>query len=131
MTMPPNSSRRSRFCSAALYSLTDRGPWTRGAILNRGEAFDHDRLDLLGGAHLGPDALQEVVAVEREHDHRSDGADRRRARAAAQQRDLAEVLPRPLLAHARLVDEHLDRAVLDDVEALGLVALGDDLRAGV
>src|SRR6476620_416792 len=117
MTRPPNSSRRSRFCSAALYSFTDRGPWTRCAILDGGEAFDHDRLDLLGGAHLRPDALQEVVALKGEHDHRGDRADRRRARAAAQQRDLAEVLPRPLLAHARLVDEHLDGAVLDDVEA--------------
>ena len=110
--------------------LHGTGPDTRRDP-SRGQALDHDGLRLARRPDLGAHALQEVIALERHHAHRRDGADRRRPRAAAQQRDLAEVLARTLLADLRVVDEHRDRAVLDHVEALGLVALGDDRLAGV
>ena len=63
------------------------------------------------------------------------GANGRPPRPAAQQCDLAEVLPAPVsvdvhLRAVRVLEEDLHLALRDDVQRVSLVALADDHGAG-
>src|SRR3954466_10643271 len=84
-----------------------------GASLRLGgrQALDYDGLRSMAAARVGADALEEVVTRERDHLHRRNGAHRRSALSAAQERDLAEVLACGLLTAQHSVDEDLHSAL--------------------
>src|SRR4051794_34492015 len=79
---------------------------------------------------MAGDGREEVVAVEREEVGVARRADRRGARHVPQERNLAEVRALALAPRWASVDEDLDLAPVDDVEAVTVVAAADQLVAG-
>src|SRR5258705_12737220 len=104
-------------------------PCAASLRLGRRQALDYDGLRSMAAARVGTDALEEVVTRERDHGHWRHGTYRRGPGPTTQQRDLPEVLACGFLAAQRSVDAHLHGPFFDDVEPLGLVILGDDVRS--
>src|SRR5207248_10883968 len=78
---------------------------------------------------MAHDGGQELVASEREQDARLSRPYGRRPRDITDERDLPEVVARPQSGDGASVDEDVERACIDDVEALSGCSLLDDLLA--
>ena len=139
---PPRSGARSgtpRSCSS--WSAGSRPAASRAAAahgagrasLDRAERRPGERqpragqrLGLAARRGVAADRLEEQLALERAEHGGLGRARRRRAGHVAQQRDLAELLPRALAPREPAVDLDLHRAGLDEVEPVARLALRED-----
>src|SRR5262249_55982867 len=94
------------------------------------EAVRTRRAQPLGDLRIRLLAEAEVLLEERDQRHRRQRLHGRPSYAGQHQPDLAAEVPRAALSDPLAVRAHLSLPVLDDEELIGVLALGDERRAG-
>src|SRR5262245_50281765 len=94
---------------------------------DRGETVLCHRGGRLIAAQVSGDGTDEVTPIQRHQPAALDGDHRRGARHFVEEGDLAEAIPRPAVVAKGTVDVDLHLPRLDQIEALPLLSLGDDL----